>query len=480
MTLVQAPESHLVRYVGPRHVVAPLVIGFLALALIVVATFWLNKQTQTVFNEVNAARIVRTEAVELRNALQSAESSQRGYLYTNNEVYLAPYDVAKTQALKQMQLVQGGLGTYPYLEAAGTRLADVVEQKIEEMDQTIALMHERKEGDALALVQTNRGKALMDEAYVYLSGIIRAADQRVVNLVADQQRSAARLRLISIVGALIILAMAISVAMLVRNYTRTLTAAQREVLLLNAELEERVRARTDDLSHSNEQLLVARDQAEALLTEVNHRVANSLAMVSTMVKMQANLMTDKGAKTALADTRDRIYAVSLVHRKLYSTGDVRFVSLDDYLAGLLANIQSSIQNDQLAIRIKSDIAAIKMPIDLSISLGVILNEWVSNALKYAYPDGKGDIRIELKVVGDNKAQLTVADDGVGYDTREKPQGTGFGTKIVGAMAISLGAEIEYKPGAPGTTAILTFPLQQFASEPKSKAAGISEKRQNAF
>ncbi len=256
-------------------------------------------------------------------------------------------------------------------------------------------------------------------------------------------------------------------------------AAQREVSLLNSGLEERVRQRTEDLAHVNEQLRGARDRAESLLAEVNHRVANSLTMVSTLVKMQANFVTDKAAKNALAETRDRIYAVSLVHRKLYTTGDVRFVSLDDYLAGLLANIQTSILNDRLEIRISSDIAAIKMPIDLSISLGVVLNEWVSNALKYAYPDGKGEIRIELKVVGDNKGQLTVSDDGVGYDTKTKPQGTGFGTKIVGAMAISLAAEIAYRDGDPGTIATLTFPLQQFLNDTESKTAGTAAKRQNA-
>ena len=102
-----------------------------------------------------------------------------------------------------------------------------------------------------------------------------------------------------------------------------------------------------------------------------------------------------------------------------------------------------------------------MPIDQSINLGVILNEWISNAVKYAYPTATGEIRIELRVVEQDNAQLIVSDDGVGFDNGQKPQGTGFGTKIVNAMVISLAATTEYKSGHPGTIAVLTFPFKKF-------------------
>ncbi len=204
----------MVRYLEPRLAIAPLIVGFLALAAIVITTFWLNERSQFIFQEVVAARMVRGEAVDLRSALQSAESSQRGYLYTHNEIYLAPYDVAKTQARKQIQLMQGALSTYPELQAARDRLADVVEQKLGEIDQTIALQQERREADAMAMVQTNRGKALMDEANVYVSGIIRAADERLVGRVDEQKKNAAQLRFVSIIGALIIVAMAAIIAIL--------------------------------------------------------------------------------------------------------------------------------------------------------------------------------------------------------------------------------------------------------------------------
>ncbi len=456
----------MVRVLGPRLTLLPIIVGFLALAAIVATSFWLNARTQTLFADVVTLRAVRAEAVDLRSALQTAESSQRGYLYTKNEVYLAPFTVAKTQALRQLNLLKVGLSDFPNLRGAGQRLGVVVDQKIADLDQTVVLQQEGRDADALALVKTNHGKALMDEAGVYLSGIARAAEERMIDRVAEQQKTAARLKLVSILSALLILTVVGIVTLIVTTETRILAEAQKEVTALNAGLEERVRQRTDDLGHANEKLQAARDRAEALLSEVNHRVANSLTMVSTLVNMQANTVTDAAAKNALAETRDRIYAISLVHRELYTTGDVRFVWLDDYLGGLLSHLQTSMNDELLGITLKPHIAKVKMPIDQSISLGVVLNEWVSNALKYAYPDRKGEIRIVLKMIGENKAGLMVADDGVGIDLRKKAKGTGFGTKIIGAMAISLAAEMKYEEGNPGTVAKMTFPLQQFGEKPQ--------------
>jgi two-component sensor histidine kinase len=467
------------RNVGPRLAVIPVIIGFLAISAIVAMTFWLNARTQALFFNVVNVRAVRAEAVDLRSALQTAETSQRGYLYTHNEVYLAPFGVAKLQAQRQLKLLQAGLADYPNLQAASKRLGEVVDQKIVEVSETVSLQQQNRDAEALALVKTNHGKALMDEAEVYIGGIIRAADQRLIDYVIEQQKTADRLRLVSILSALVILSVAGIVAFIMTSYTRRLTSAQEEVTLLNADLEMRVEQRTDDLSRANEMLRAARDRAEALLVEVNHRVSNSLAMVASLVKIQANSVVEKAAKNALAETRDRILAIALVHRKLYTTGDVRFVLLDDYLSGLISHLQSSVKAENSEITLKYEVASVKMPVDQSISLGVILNEWVSNALKYAYPGGKGEIRIELKDIGDDKAQLTVADDGVGIDTEKQAQGTGFGTKILRAMAQGLGGEMVYELSNPGTIARITFPVKKFAQEQPDQTAEGHQKTQVA-
>ena len=98
--------------------------------------------------------------------------------------------------------------------------------------------------------------------------------------------------------------------------------------------------------------------------------------------------------------------------------------------------------------------------DATINLGVIVTEWVTNAVKYAYPNGAGAVRVRLEKLPDGKAQLSVEDDGVGRVDLAPAKGTGLGTRIVKAMAISMGGEIAYLHRSPGTLARLIFPVEQ--------------------
>src|SRR5664279_1737577 len=107
----------------PRRTIIPLFIGFAALAIIVGMTIWLNQHAQENFNNVTTDRSLRAAATDVLNNLQAAESSQRGYLYTGNEIYLAPYSVAKSQLQKSFIRVQSGIKDYPELIAATSRLS---------------------------------------------------------------------------------------------------------------------------------------------------------------------------------------------------------------------------------------------------------------------------------------------------------------------------------------------------------------------
>ena len=187
-----------------RSTIGLLAVGFLTLLGIVGTTIWLGERAQVYFSEVIEARDTRGSAVELRDAVRTAESSQRGFLVTGNEIYLAPYDSAKTLALRQLETLQRTLTRYPESEALLSRLKTVIAEKIGEMDQTIALKNDRRDAEALALVRTNRGKALMDEANVFLSGIIGAADERLTTGVGEQRANATMLRWVSIVGGIVI------------------------------------------------------------------------------------------------------------------------------------------------------------------------------------------------------------------------------------------------------------------------------------
>lgn len=203
---------------------------------------------------------------------------------------------------------------------------------------------------------------------------------------------------------------------------------------------------------------LARDRAELLLGEVNHRVANSLSLVASIVSLQAKSVSNQEARSALAEAQARIFAISLVHRHLYSSGDVRFVDLQEYLSGLLAHLQTSMQSDGLGAKLVHDLAPIRLRTDASINLGIVVAEWVTNAFKYAYPNGAGEVRVTLARLDDQYADLTVADDGVGISVVPNSKGTGLGTRIVAATAQSLQATVEYLAVATGTSVRLRFPL----------------------
>ncbi len=103
-----------------------------------------------------------------------------------------------------------------------------------------------------------------------------------------------------------------------------------------------------------------------------------------------------------------------------------------------------------------DVEPMELETDASINLGVMVTELVTNAFKYAYPDGAGEIRVRLRKLPDEHAELVVEDDGIGRADGAPAKGTGVGTRIVNAMCMSLGAQMEYRKQRPGTAAHLVF------------------------
>jgi two-component sensor histidine kinase len=253
---------------------------------------------------------------------------------------------------------------------------------------------------------------------------------------------------VSAASALVIVVVVAGAGYAIAHHTRELRATRDQVNAFNTDLEQRVATRTADLAQ-------ARDRAEVLLSEVNHRVANSLALVSSLVSLQSRALDDQTAKDALAETQDRIFAISLVHKRLYGSGDVRAVELHEYLSSLLDHLRTSMRSQAHGVNLTYDIEPIELETDASINLGVVVTELVTNAFKYAYPDGIGEIRVRLKRL-DEKLELVVEDDGVGRTEGAPAKGTGVGTRIVNAMCKSLGAQIDYRRLPVGTAAHLVF------------------------
>ena len=189
-------------------------------------------------------------------------------------------------------------------------------------------------------------------------------------------------------------------------------------------------------------------EREVLLREVNHRVGNSLQIIASLLHLQANSATEADVKAALTNAMGRVAAVAQVHRRLYTSQDFKTVMLNQYLGALLEDLRRSAEGNRMSrLTLKTD--PVEIDPDRAVAIGIIVNELVMNAVKYAYPDGAGPIHVVLSAQGDD-LELAIADDGVGVNAKTDPRSTGMGQRIVGAMATKLEAEVERDASHQGT------------------------------
>jgi len=195
-------------------------------------------------------------------------------------------------------------------------------------------------------------------------------------------------------------------------------------------------------------------ERELLLREVNHRVGNSLQIIASLLHLQANSSTQDDVKAALTNAMGRVAAVAQVHRRLYTSHDLKSVLLNQYLDALLEDLRRSTEGDRMS-RLTLKAEPIEIDPDRAVAIGIVVNELVMNAVKYAYPDCTGPIHVALTSDGDDLL-LAISDDGVGLNGRIDPRSTGMGQRIVSAMASKLEASVERDPNHAGTRILLRF------------------------
>lgn len=212
------------------------------------------------------------------------------------------------------------------------------------------------------------------------------------------------------------------------------------------------------------------EEKAALMQEVHHRVKNNLAVVAGLLSLQAESSDDPKLTQKLRDSERRVLSMAAIHDLLYRHENVSRVELAQYIRNLTAQLFASYTSGP-GLSYKLDLTPVEVTVDQAVPCALILNELVTNAIKYAYPGGQGEVAIRL-IQGNDDVQMTVADHGVGL-----PPATGvktvstLGLLLIGELVHQLEGRLE-SSGPPGTSFTIIFP-RPFSEERTSDTVPVA-------
>jgi two-component sensor histidine kinase len=248
-----------------------------------------------------------------------------------------------------------------------------------------------------------------------------------------------------------------------RTKTRQLWALGLGLLLMTGLLTGNVlqfttlRRQAAQLRLSNEQVREQAQRLTLLMKELHHRVKNNLAIISSLLYMQASRLQDAGAARAVREGQQRVDAMSLIHQRLYLTDHITAIDLPRYVAELAEGLQAAYGFDTEQFRLQLDVRQPTLDVEIAIPLGLILNEILTNAFKYAYHDvAQPALRLVLRPDGAGTLLLDVADNGRGFVPAARPTGS-FGQQMIEVLSEQLGAILQVESQG-GTRYQLRIPL----------------------
>jgi two-component system, sensor histidine kinase PdtaS len=194
---------------------------------------------------------------------------------------------------------------------------------------------------------------------------------------------------------------------------------------------------------SEDKLKLLLKEKEVLVKEVHHRVKNNFTIVSSLLNLQSQQIEDENIQGMFMKSRDRIKSMSLIHERLYQSQDLTRINLSDYISTLATDLHLAYETEREKAVLVIEADDVSLNVDQTIPCGLVLNELISNSLKYGFPPGwNGEARIEvtLRKIDENEIELTVKDNGVGlpddFDIRK--------TKSLGLKIITLLVEDQLK------------------------------------
>ena len=198
-------------------------------------------------------------------------------------------------------------------------------------------------------------------------------------------------------------------------------------------------------------------EKEAMLKEIHHRVKNNLQVISSLLSLQATRVTHPSATDVLTESQNRVRAMALVHETLYRSDDLARVDLSRYLGELCSFLFRSFGVDSTRVRLDIDVESVTIALDKTIPCGLVVNEIVSNSLKYAFPGTRsGTVTVRARTRPDGQLTLTLADDGIGLPADLVLDHTpSLGLQLVTILAEQLGGQLTVER-SPGTRFVFSF------------------------
>ena len=219
---------------------------------------------------------------------------------------------------------------------------------------------------------------------------------------------------------------------------------------------------------NNEQQKLIKEK-EWLIKEIHHRVKNNLQMVISLLNAQSEFLNNPSALEAIKESRERMQAIAIIHQKLYQVENSTQVNMRSYVNELVDNIKNSVADTE-RIYFKVEVDDIDIDISQSVPLGLILNEAITNAVKYAYPGNeKGDISVSLKLTGIRQVQLKIVDHGKGLPAvMDTEHSNSLGLQLIKLFSEQLEGEL-YFINNNGLEIILNFKTAEYKNVTVIKA-----------
>ena len=405
--------------------------------------------------DITKAHEIRQLARELLLSVVDAETGQRGYLLSRDQRYLEPYTRAVASIDETydrlLALVEDNQSQHLRIAA----LAPDIEAKRREMAQTISLVAANDIQQALTLVRSDTGEELMRSIRNAIRSFTAEEDARLLE--RNGQMQAYRLWLVAAILGALGAAAVLAYALFNRAQRQAAELAQQHDLLIteNEQLEEHVRARTVEVEEARGRAERERARLEALLQDTNHRIGNSLATVSSLLGLQLTRSNSAEVREALEAAQGRVHAIASAHRRLRLGADLETANVSEFLDAVIDDLAGSFPSGT-PIVIHRDVDAVIIPARDATTLGIVVSELVTNAMKHAFV-GRSSGQIWVRFRRDENAvpNLWVEDDGVGLGGRVlEPTGSGLGAVIIKQLARQYGGVPEYGERDGGGTRVL--------------------------